>query len=136
MIADYHLETVTVKHLGGNPSIANKVILKNDSYVLKEGQVLELLVGQYGFKVDFESPPSNSTTDKRKTETSRSVEEEEAPSPKRLCKDNTPNVSVKCDKNMWEKVDNGKLYVFTSVGVTSSSKVRYLTSVYGEVAVW
>lgn len=57
MTADYKTNQVSVRHLGGNPSNINGKIIKNETEVMKHGDVLEFLVGQYPFKVEFTHLP-------------------------------------------------------------------------------
>lgn len=118
-----------MKHTGGNPSCANSIILRNESCELKHGQVLEFLVGEYKFEVEFDPVPTYNCGTKRKNE---SVTEENSSELKRFCKDQNSSVPpAACAKNMWEKIDDGKLYVFTSAGVTSSSKVCHWSGIDG-----
>lgn len=119
--ADYNLETVTVKNMGGNPSSANGFIIRDNTAILNNGDVLELLVGKHKFKVEFQTP------DTKPEETNESIdllEEDECSMPKRVCKEvNNFARASSAVKSTWEKVEDGKLYVFTSVGVLSSEKV-------------
>lgn len=119
--ADYDLETITVKNMGGNPSSANGFIIRDDTAILKNGDVLELLVGKHKFKVEFQTPD---TKPEEINESIDSLEEDESSKPKRVCKEvNNFARASSAVKSIWEKVEDGKLYVFTSVGVFSSAKV-------------
>ncbi|KAG8288676.1 hypothetical protein J6590_013964 [Homalodisca vitripennis] len=118
--ADYNSEVIKVKHLGGNPSSANGIILRNDSHILKQNELLEFLVGEHKFRVEFESPTVK--PEKRKNETS--TLENDSSDSKRFCKEESISMlTAPCSKSTWEKIEDGKLYVFTSVGVTSSTKI-------------
>lgn len=51
--ADYGANQVSVRHIGSSPSSINGKILKNETQVMKHGDVLEFIVGQYPFKLEF-----------------------------------------------------------------------------------
>lgn len=134
LLADYNTETVIITHLGKNASCANGIILKNDKHVLKHGETFEFVVGRYPFKVEFDPPSKNENMGKRKNESEHS--NDFGSELKRYCKDRkiAPEATIKlkiapeataavCTSNTWEKIEDGKLYVYTSIGVTSSSKV-------------
>lgn len=107
--------------MGGNPSSANGLIIRDNTAILNNGDVLELLVGKHKFKVEFRTP------DTKPEETNESIdflEEDECSMSKRVCKEvNNFARASSAVKSTWEKVEDGKLYVFTSVGVLSSQKV-------------
>uniref|UniRef100_A0A1B6MMI3 PNK FHA domain-containing protein n=1 Tax=Graphocephala atropunctata TaxID=36148 RepID=A0A1B6MMI3_9HEMI len=120
LTADYSSEMVNVKHLGGNPSSANGIILRNDSHILKHNDLLEFLIGEYKFIVEFETPLVK--PEKRKNEIS---EENKMSGAKRFCKEEDKSLPLPppCGKSTWERIEDGKLYIFTSAGVRSSSKI-------------
>lgn len=57
VMADYETNKVLVRHLGGNPSGINGRIFKNETHVMKHGDVLEFLEGQFPFKLEFTPAP-------------------------------------------------------------------------------
>lgn len=129
LAADFKSDSVSVQHLGGNPSTANGIILRNESHILKHGEILEFLVGEYKFKVEFDPAPGCGPIVKRKsadTDDDCQLNGSE-PCTKRVC--NVSDNFLKgnpCPTSSWEKVEDGKLYVFTTAGVQSSAKVRFV----------
>jgi hypothetical protein len=105
------------------------VILKNDKHILNNGEILEFLVVKYKFKVEFYPPLSkkvkNEEVGKRKSEDLPM--DDMGSNTKRFCNEREIVSGAQgSEKNAWEKIDNGKLYVFTSEGVKSSSKVNQI----------
>lgn len=127
LLADFKTDSVCVQHNGGNPSTANGIILRNESHTLKHGEILEFLVGEYRFKVEFDPPPACGPTMKRKSADTDDEYQENSSEHcvKKVCnveKDMLRGLPSRTD--VWEKVEDGKLYLFTTAGVKSSSKVR------------
>ena len=124
-----------VKLLGPNVSGLNGfAIKKNETYVLKHADRLELLLGQYVHCIEFEPPP---VTDEDKTgqlERKHKFEEVDAPTMNKrscnedvgLCMDKNENDDLKENlEDKWEEIDNGKLLIYTAKNVTPRSKVNF-----------
>lgn len=113
-----------VKQLGINPSGLDGFALKSGGvYKVEHGSRIEVLLNQYIHVIEFEPPPDNceKTTNKRKFE-------EDTSSHKRMKRsDSDPQIEKPEVKaalaDIWEEIDNGDLYIFTSKGVKSSTKI-------------
>ncbi|VVC89329.1 unnamed protein product, partial [Leptidea sinapis] len=111
-----------VKQIGINPSGLDGYALKKDGlYKIKHGSKIEILLNQYFHLVEFDPPPDDyevpNQGNKRKKDTI---------SPERQNKlikiDNKNSVLVSME-DKWEDFENREVYVFTSKGVKSSSKI-------------
>lgn len=123
--ADCEECVVEVKQLGINPSGFDGFAMKKGaSYKLGHGTRVEILLNFYWHIIEFDPPPEGfepKTGSKRKLE-----EEEDCPKKKKTLRIDMDQVSLSTSEasaNLWEEIDNGELYVFTSKGVKSSSKI-------------
>ncbi|XP_061716066.1 uncharacterized protein F21D5.5 isoform X1 [Cydia pomonella] len=132
---------VEVKQLGINPSGLDGFAMKKDAtYKLGHGTKIEILLNFYAHVIEFDPPPEGSDTPKVNTKR-KLEEEEESPRKRKTLKveeeelSDTSNSTNKFQKtmmnqdipetaeNVWEEIDKGELYIFTSKGVKSSSKI-------------
>lgn len=122
LCADISALEVRIKQVGPNTTGVNGFALKKSgTQVLRHGDKLEILLGQYIHIVEFEPPPSVDGN-KRKLDETSIVN-------KKLCgesleKDSglaTPKTS---SDSKWETIDNGKLLIYTSKHVVAQSKVK------------
>lgn len=115
---------VQVKQLGVNTSGLNGFALKrNVEYKVEHGSRIEILLNNYIHVIEFDPPPDNyvepKLSHKRKLE-----EEEDSPRKRKSLKMETDKGKVKpAGENVWEDIDKGELYVFTSKGVKPSHKI-------------
>ncbi|KAI8442524.1 hypothetical protein MSG28_006001, partial [Choristoneura fumiferana] len=123
--ADCEECVVEVKQLGINPSGFDGFAMKKGAlYKLGHGTRVELLLNFYCHIIEFDPPPEGfepKTGSKRKLE-----EEEDCPRKKKNLEADMDQASSSISEavtNFWEEIDNGELYVFTSKGVKSSSKI-------------
>lgn len=127
LLGDLDKGTLHVKLLGANSCRAgNKKLITNESIVLKHGDCIELLEGQYPYRVEFIPNPieqealpgaveemAGKQTTLNNFFKRKSVEESEASNnPKKLKTEDT-----------WEEIDGGKLIIYRSEGVNPSQKV-------------
>lgn len=80
---------------------------KDELYVLKPDDILEILLGKYFYEIVFET---DSVTDQRSDKASVSAV-------------GPPVTTVKSVNGVWESVDDGKLLIFTPSNVKASNKV-------------
>ncbi|XP_072949177.1 uncharacterized protein F21D5.5 [Epargyreus clarus] len=125
LTADCDACVVEVKQLGINTSGLDGFALKSgDVYKVEHGSRIEVLLNQYIHVIEFEPPPDNC---EEKTTKKRKFEEDSSPHKKMKRADSDPQT----DKtevqgslaDIWEEIDNGDLYIFTSKGVKSSAKI-------------
>lgn len=129
LCADIDALEVRIKQVGPNATGVNGFALKkSDTQVLRHGDKLEILLGQYTHIVEFEPPPSiediriEGDGKKRKLGETSIVN-------KKLC-DESPKKDTGLDTyktssdSKWETIDNGKLLIYTSKHVTAQSKVK------------
>lgn len=118
---------VEVKQLGVNASGLNGFALtRNAEYKVEHGSRIEVLLNNYIHIIEFDPPPENcdqqNICNKRKLE-----EEEESPRKRKSQKiDTITDVPLNINtamENLWEDIDRGELYIFTSKGVKSSPKI-------------
>ncbi|XP_049762750.1 bifunctional polynucleotide phosphatase/kinase isoform X3 [Schistocerca cancellata] len=132
LLADSSSKEVKVKQLGSNNSAVNGLALKkNETYTLKEGDVLEFLLGQYAHTVRFYAKGGGSVSLHKGIK--RDAEHPCQPA-KRLCEDFYTSQRVNdgkdalstevtpCSEDKWEYIDNNKLIILTSKGCKGSSK--------------
>lgn len=125
--ADCEKCLVELKPLGVNPSGLNGLALTtNGIYKVEHGSMIEILINSYIHILEFDPPPEG--IDKPKAGHKRKLEEDEEEHRKRKSlKINEdpkfPQVAKAVMANLWEEIDSGDLYVFTSKGVKSSSKI-------------
>lgn len=105
----------------------------NDITTLKHGDQLELLLGKYIYKVEFVPPPDPLREKTKLNNVSDNDNESDVQNdiPLKKQKMNETNnekfiETLKCQKDLWEEIDNGKLLIFTKAGVSCSSKVNIL----------
>ncbi|XP_047001116.1 bifunctional polynucleotide phosphatase/kinase isoform X2 [Schistocerca americana] len=133
LLADSSSKEVKVKQLGSNNSAVNGLALKkNETYTLKEGDVLEFLLGQYAHTVRFCAKSGGSVSLHKGIK--RATEHPCQPA-KRLCEDFYTSQRVNdlkdaistevtpCSEDKWEYIDNNKLIILTSKGCKGSSKI-------------
>lgn len=117
---------VEVKQLGVNPSGLDGFSLKKDEiYKVKHGSRIEILLNNYFHVIEFDPPPDS--LDKLTSSVKRKLEEEDTSPRKRISlrpdMDRASNTITETAKNVWDDIDRGELYVFTSKGVKSSAKI-------------
>ncbi|CAG2066426.1 unnamed protein product, partial [Timema podura] len=137
LTANSTLGEVKVKQLGPNKSGINGLaLIRNESHVVKHGDTLEILLGQYFHKVEFEQLPLQGIGDnsinlneggiKRSlddTEVESKRKREHSPADETVSGNLLSGVCEPCVQDKWEEIDQGKLLVFTSKGVESREKV-------------
>jgi hypothetical protein len=119
---------VQVKQLGPNTTGVNGLALtRNETQVLRHSDRLEILLGQYIYKVEFEPSPSNEEIRTEENEKKRKLEEDSTLNKKVCCellkKDAVADVSEPTREGEWETIDNGKLLIYTAKHVVAQSKV-------------
>lgn len=98
---------VTVEVLGVNPASLNGFMANQGTKVVAEhGDVLEIVYGRHAFEIVFKPPPA--------------VKSEVKDEPN---EDEETMESSNSSKDAWQILENGKLVIFTSKGVKSSSKI-------------
>ena len=116
-----------VKQVGPNTTGVNGLALtRNENQVLRHGDRLEILLGQYIYKVEFEPPPS--IEEIRTEENKKKRKLEDSAENKKVCrellkKDAVADVSEPTREGEWETIDNGKLLIYTAKHVVAKSKV-------------
>nr|XP_045608307.1 uncharacterized protein F21D5.5-like [Procambarus clarkii] len=127
LLADYATYTVTVRQIGPNVTGVNhKGLLYGSTTQLQHGDILEVLLGEYHHRVEFDPPPDNTDTKKncqttdlemprRKAEIEQSSEkrknsvgDENTERPKRA------RTQTQTEKGVegWEEYDDEALLVF------------------------
>ncbi|XP_075977877.1 polynucleotide kinase 3'-phosphatase [Anticarsia gemmatalis] len=118
---------VEVKQLGINPSgLDGFALTRNGVYKVEHGSRIEVLLNNYIHVIEFDPPPEGSK--EQKPNNKRKLEEDsESPKKRKSLK---VDLDIEASKNikaamedLWEDIDKGELYVFTSKGVKSSSKI-------------
>lgn len=113
--------------MGPNTTGVNGLALtRNENQVLRHGDRLEILLGQYIYKVEFEPPPS--IEEIRTEENKKKRKLEDSAENKKVCrellkKDAVADVSEPTREGEWETIDNGKLLIYTAKHVVAKSKV-------------
>nr|CAD7262359.1 unnamed protein product [Timema shepardi] len=137
LTANSTLGEVKVKQLGPNRSGINGLtLIRNESYVVKHGDTLEILLGEYFHKVEFEQllPQGIGDTSinldeggiRRRlddTEVGSKRKREHSPTDETVSANLLGGVCEPCMQDKWEEIDQGKLLVFTSKGVESREKI-------------
>lgn len=129
LCADIDALEVRIKQVGPNTTGVNGFALKkNDTHVLRHGDRLEILLGQFTHIIEFEPPPSledkrieGGGTKRKLDETSIMNKKLHGKSQK---KDTGLDVSQASSDSKWETIDNGKLLIYTSKHVVAQSKVK------------
>ena len=114
--------------MGPNTTGVNGLALtRNETQVLRHGDRLEILLGQYIHKVEFEPPPSIEKMKTEENEKKRKLDEDSTVNKKVCCellkKDAVADVSEPTSEGEWETIDNGKLLIYTAKHVVAQSKV-------------
>lgn len=125
--ADYKECKVEIKQLGINPSgLDGFALLKNKVYHVGHGSTIEVLLNKYIHIIEFDPSPDHlepKVGSKRKLEHCDDIQHKE----RKISKTeqiNTTLLNVKeAMDNIWEEIDRGELYIFTSKGVKSSAKI-------------
>ncbi|KAK4881724.1 hypothetical protein RN001_005043 [Aquatica leii] len=124
--ANYDTREVTIETLGRNFCGCNGYALrKGQTYTLKHGDRLELLIGNHQFDVMFE-PPFNEDNkeDKDKNDVKRSkLDFPIFSAAKNVVKTEDTKIEAGEDFGTWETVDNGALLIYTYLEVKSQSKI-------------
>jgi hypothetical protein len=116
---------VRIKQMGPNTTGVNGLALKKgETQILRHGDHLELLLGQYVYRVEFEPPPSveeiktEGGEGKRKRDEANSVT-------KKVCSESfSRDVGEPSPESKWEAIDNGKLLIYTAKHVLAQPKVK------------
>ncbi|XP_053609861.1 uncharacterized protein F21D5.5 [Plodia interpunctella] len=109
---------VEIKQLGVNPSGLDGFALKrNESYRVGHGSRLEILLNNYIHIIEFDPPPEDYV--ETKVPRKRKLEQEDS---------TQSNKQLKVDlreamDDSWDEIDKGELYIFTSKGLKSSTKI-------------
>lgn len=120
-----------MKQIGPNTTGVNGLALKKgETQVLRHGDRLEILLGQYIYKVEFEPLPSIEEIRTEGNERKRKLDEDSTVN-KKMCrelskKDAVVDVSEPTPKGEWETIDNGKLIIYTAKHVVAQSKVTQM----------
>lgn len=114
--------------MGPNTTGVNGLALtRNETQVLRHGDRLEILLGQYIYKVEFEPPASIEEIRTEENEKKRKLDEDSTVNKKMCCeflkKDVVADVSEPAREGEWETIDNGKLLIYTAEHVVAQSKV-------------
>lgn len=114
--------------MGPNTTGVNGLALaRNETIVLRHGDRLEMLFGQYIYKVEFEPPPSIEEIRTEENEKRRKLDEDSTVNKKMCCellkKNVVADVSEPGREGEWETIDNGKLLIYTAKHVVAQSKV-------------
>lgn len=117
---------VHVKQLGINASgLDGCALVKEKLYKVEHGTRLEILLNNYIHVIEFDPPPD--TNDNKRQSFKRKLEtNEESPAKKKSIKmasKEVISIIKPAIDDVWEEIDKGQLYVFTSKGVKSSSKI-------------
>ncbi|XP_026734315.1 uncharacterized protein F21D5.5 [Trichoplusia ni] len=124
--ADCEKCLVEIKQLGVNSSgLDGFALIRNVEYKAEHGAKVEVLFNNFVHLIEFDPPPENSDKQKKLGNKRKLDEDEESPRKKKSLKMETvTEVPVKAAvENMWEDIDRGELYVFTSKGVKASKKI-------------
>lgn len=119
---------VEIQQVGINPSGLDGFALKrNEIYKVGHGSRLEILLNNYFHVIEFDPPPVDHEKSSKQC-TKRKMEDDDAPTSKRKSlKTHIEEDSKYCAKEAmeaeWEEIDKGELFIFTSKGVKSSSKI-------------
>ncbi|KAJ0176659.1 hypothetical protein K1T71_007838 [Dendrolimus kikuchii] len=118
---------VEIKQLGVNPSgLDGFSLIKNKVYTVGHGSRIEVLLNHYIHIIEFDPPPEDDNTSKSSLK--RKLEDEDVSPIKRKnlkidIKDLAPPCVNEAMDSIWEEVDKGELYIYTSKGVKSSFKI-------------
>ncbi|XP_049873858.1 uncharacterized protein F21D5.5 [Pectinophora gossypiella] len=126
--ADCEAGFVEVKQLGINPAgLDGFALAKCGVYRLGHGSKIEVLLNHYVHVIEFDPPPDEAEP---KHSGKRKLEEDETTPMKRKALKMEPEKDFKdtplgkeTTEDLWEEIDNRELYIFTSKGVRSSSKI-------------
>lgn len=124
--ADCEKCLVEIKQLGVNSSgLDGFALIRNVEYKAEHGAKVEVLFNNFVHLIEFDPPPENYDKQKKLGNKRKLDEDEESPRKKKSLKMETvTDVPVKAAvENMWEDIDRGELYVFTSKGVKASKKI-------------
>lgn len=115
--------------MGPNTTGVNGLALtRNETHILRHGDRLEILLGQYIYKVEFEPPPSIEKIRTEENEKKRKLDEDSTVNKKVCCellrKDAVADASEPTREGEWETIDNGKLLIYTAKHVVVQSKVK------------
>lgn len=117
---------VEIKQLGVNPSgLEGFSLIKDKVYTVGHGSKIEVLLNHYIHVIEFDPPPEDSNTTKVNLKRKLKDDEVVIIKKKSLKVDNdlsSPDIKEAMD-NVWEEVDKGELYIYTSKGVKASSKI-------------
>jgi hypothetical protein len=118
---------VRIKQMGPNTTGVNGLALKKgETQVLRHGDRLEVLLGQYVYRVEFEPPPSVEKIRSEGDERKRKHDEASSVS-KKVCSDSlSVDVGDPSPDSKWETIDNGKLLIYTAKNVVAQSKVKVI----------
>jgi hypothetical protein len=112
--------------MGPNTTGVNGLALtRNETQVLRHGDRLEILLGQYIYKVEFEPPPSFEEIGTEENEKKRKLDEDSTVNKKVCCEllKKDAVISEPTREGEWDAIDNGKLLIYTAKHVVMQSKV-------------
>lgn len=111
--------------MGPNTTGVNGLALrKSETQVLRHGDRLEILLGKYIYRVEFEPPPS---VDKIKIEgdVKKRKFDETSRVNKKVCGESlNTDVGEPISESKWETIDTGKLLIYTAKQVVARPKVK------------
>lgn len=118
---------VEVKQLGVNSSGLDGFALKrNEVYKVGHGSKIEILLNNYFHIIEFSPPPDlceqSINNNKRKYEDNESTQCKRQAMEIKLDASNNCNMDENLE-DVWEEIDKGELYIYTSKGVKSSKKI-------------
>ncbi|XP_046966072.1 uncharacterized protein F21D5.5 [Vanessa cardui] len=116
---------VEVKPIGINPSgLDGFALQRNGLYKVKHGSKIEILLNNYIHVIEFDPPPDTEVVNNNK----RKLEDEKHEiSPRKKSKtqselEQSSNIKEAME-DIWEEIDRGEVYVYTTKGVKSSQKI-------------
>lgn len=117
---------VEIKQLGINTSgLDGFALKKNTPYKVGHGSKLEVLLNNYIHVIEFNPAPEDN--DKPKASSKRKLVEEDISLRKKKMKSEIESTDsnniVEATEDVWDEIDRGELYVFTSKYVKSSKKI-------------
>jgi hypothetical protein len=111
--------------MGPNTTGVNGLALKKgETQILRHGDRLEVLLGKYVYRVEFEPPPPVEEIKTEGDERKRKRDEVNSVI-KKVCSESLSKaVGEPSPESKWEAIDNGKLLIYTAKNVVAQPKVK------------